>query len=280
MKILLTGASGFLGQHILSESRSQGHEVMCLRHSEFENCEEKVRSFAPNILIHAAWGGVSAADRNDASVQQQNINMSRYLVDLYPYRQIIGLGSQDEYGVISEVVDEGHPLCPVSEYAKAKIAVCNYIADKCADRGSEWQWIRIFNMYGIHQADNWLIPAIIRRCIGGEQSMDTTKGEQCYAYLYSADFARAVVSMCGAHDKSGIYNLSSSHPLPLKEIFLKIKELTCADIAFHFGAIPYRPNQSMMICGNSQKFKDTFGDFEKTTFEEGLREIINSYKNE
>ena len=256
----------------------QGHEVMCLKHSDFYHCEKKVRQFAPDILVHGAWGGVSAADRNDATIQQQNFEMSKHLVDCYPFHQIIAFGSQDEYGMIDEIVDESHTLNPVSEYAKAKIALCDYIAEKCRKESIQWQWVRIFNMYGPRQASNWLIPAIIAKCLNGAPNMDTTKGEQRYAYLYAPDFARAIVSMYGAEGKSGIYNLSASTPISLKEIFLMIKDLTGSDIDFRFGAMPYRPNQSMMICGNSRKFKTAFGDFEKTSFKDGLLEIINNYK--
>lgn len=278
MRILLTGASGFLGSYIQEESCLRSHEVMCLRHANFRHCEEKVKLFAPEILVHSAWGGVSAFDRNDAAIQQKNLEMSKYIVNCYPFRQIIALGSQDEYGIIDEIVDENHPLNPVSEYAKAKIALCDYIAEKCSKESVQWQWVRIFNMYGPRQTPNWLIPSIIRKCLNGEPAMDTTKGEQQYAYLYARDFASAIVSMYGVQGKSGIYNLSASSPLPLKQIFLLIKKLTSSDIEFKFGTIPYRPNQSMMICGNSKKFNNAFGVFERTTLTDGLKETINSIK--
>lgn len=274
MKILITGASGFLGKHIVDEAIKQGHEVLCLKHSEIDNCQENVNTFAPEILVHCAWGGVSAADRNNPELQAANIEMSKKVVMLYPFKQIIGAGSQDEYGNINEVVDEEHPLKPISEYAKAKISFCNWLKEYAESHNIEWQWIRIFNMYGTGQALNWLIPAIIAKCKNGEKTMDTTKGEQQYAYLNADDFGRAMVSVFGAKGKCGIYNISSSNPLPLHDIFMMIKELTHSDIEFNFGAMPYRQGQSMMICGNSEKFINLFGMFETTSITQGIKQLL------
>lgn len=279
MNIVITGATGFLGSHIVSEAKKNGHNILSLKHSAIESSKPLLEAFAPDILVHCGWGGVSAADRNDAKLQADNIAISKRIIELFPFKQIIGLGSQDEYGNINSIVNENQPLHPISEYAKAKIAFCNHLRSYAEKNGISWQWLRIFNMYGTNQAPNWLIPSIIKKCITGEKSMQTTLGEQQYAYLFADDFAKAVVSMFGQDGKNGIFNISSSKPLPLRLIFEKIKELTKASIQFEFGAIPYRPNQSMMICGDSSKFTASFGGFEKTEFAEGLQMVIEEWKN-
>lgn len=279
MKIVVTGANGFLGSHIVSEAQKQRHVVFPLKHSAINSSKQLLMDFAPDVLIHCGWGGVSAADRNNPDLQAENVNMSKRVLELYPFKQVIGLGSQDEYGNINSIVSEDFPLHPLSEYAKAKIEFSNYLQNYAESCGMSWQWLRIFNMYGTGQAPNWLIPAIIKKCLNGEQEMDTTLGEQQYAYLFADDFARAVVSLIGKIGENGIYNISSSKPLPLRQIFDKIKVLTGASILFKYGAIPYRPNQSMMICGDSSKFIAAFGKFEQTDFTEGLQKVIKEWKS-
>ncbi len=279
MKILITGASGFLGSKIAQKSIAQGHEIFCLRHEDIKKRQAEINKFTPEILVHCAWGGVSADDRNNPQIQNSNLIFSKEVVNLYDFKQIIALGSQDEYGYVNEIVNENHELLPLSEYARYKVFFCDYLREYAERKGIEWQWIRIFNMYGEGQSDKWLIPSIILRCLKGEKTMQVTKGEQKYAYLHSDDLARAIVNLYGVKDKSGIYNLSSSYPLSLKNIFLTIKKITNSNIEFVFGALPYRKNQSMMICGDSQKFKENFGDFEYITFEEGIKKILNYYKN-
>jgi nucleoside-diphosphate-sugar epimerase len=296
MKILITGATGFLGYHLTRICVQKGHIVACLRrnnsHSLFDAAtEHKIRwitvgetywkqdlgLFEPEVLIHAAWGGVSADGRNDSAIQHANVDMTREILRLAPYNQVIMLGSQDEYGRIDTRVDESHPLQPLSEYAKAKIQCCKMLEDFGRRSGAEWQWIRIFSIYGEQQKSCWLIPSVIDKCLRGETSMQTTPGEQLYSYLYSTDFAEAVESVVGTTDKSGIYNLSSAHPTPLKDLFLLIRRLSGADIDFQ-PSLPYRDNQSMMILGNSDKFIRAFGPFEHTSLREGLTNVITEMK--
>lgn len=107
----------------------------------------------------------------------------------------------------------------------------------------------------------------------------TTKGEQEYAYLYAGDFARAIVSVIGKKDKSGIYNLSSSHLIALKALLQTIRRMMHSDIELKLDALPYRENQSMLICGNSDSFIQQFGHFERTTLDDGLANTIAYYIN-
>lgn len=280
MRILLTGSTGFLGQNIVAEAIRQKHQVMTLRHTEIDSCASRLEEFSPEILVHCAWGGVSAADRNNPELQKQNIDMSKKLARMAPYKQIIAIGSQDEYGYLDNIIREDHALSPLSEYAKAKIKVCNDYEAYTKEQGIEFQWIRLFNMYGPGQASNWVIPAVVEKCLSGAPSMQTTLGEQRYAYLYVGDFARAIVSMFGKKEKSGIYNLSASNPVALRDLFNLIKELTSSKIEFEYGALPYRKGQSMMICGDATKFKNAFGDFEKTDLRKGLEQTILNIKNQ
>ena len=276
MNVVVTGSTGFLGSHIVAESEKQGHKVFRLKHSDVNNTNI-FDDFSPDILVHCGWGGVSAVDRNDPELQKQNVLYSDRVLAIYPFKQVIALGSQDEYGFIDEIVNEDHALKPLSEYAKAKITFCEHLKNFANTHNVIWQWLRIFNMYGTGQSPNWLIPSVIKKCLAGEQEMQTTLGEQQYAYLFADDFARAIVSMFGKNN-SGIYNISSSVPRPLRQIFNQIKKLTDSNISFEFGAIPYRQNQSMMICGDSSKFIDAFGDFETTEFTIGLQKIIDEWK--
>lgn len=295
LKVFITGATGFLGYHIANSCISAGFDLLCLKRkssvSLFEPNQEKslkwvnsdekgwektVVDYQPDILIHCAWEGVSAENRNNPQVQYKNIQLSEKLIKLYPYKQIIVLGSQEEYGKIDSVVDENHPLVPITEYAKAKIDTCRILQEYAETNGIEWQWIRVFTVFGEKQKQDWLIPSMIRKCLNPEElQMDTTKGEQSYSYLYSADFARAITSTLGKVGKSGIYNISSSKPTKLKDLFSLIKRKTNSKIEFK-PILPYREYQSMMIMGDSTKFKNTFGDYEKTTLNQGLDRIIQT----
>lgn len=295
MKIFITGATGYLGYHIACQCLAEGHRVLCLRRStskslfdeEQEQCiqwviinegswKEIVNAFAPDVLIHAAWGGVRGAGREDADIQKQNILMSNKLFTLYPYQQIIAIGSQAEYGYYEGPVSEDHELQPIMKYAQAKCVVQHELQTYCENNHIEWQWIRVFTVFGEKQTGG-LISLAINNCKQGKESFDTTEGEQIYSYLYAKDFAKALSHMIGAKGKSGIYNISQ--PLEEhsnKDILETIKTMMGSNIQNNYGAVPYAKDQIMLMSGTVDKFEKVFGKIPHTDFKEALQNTINS----
>ena len=296
MKIFVSGATGYLGYHFVKVAINQGNEVLCLRRptsislfeSEIENKvkwvfnDEELKSavidFQPDVLFHAAWGGVRGADRNNIEIQKDNLVMSHNLFTLYPYKQIIAIGSQAEYGYYNDIISEDHPLNQTMEYAKAKIQCCKDLKNYCEQNNIEWQWIRIFTVFGEKQTGG-LIKLAIEKCLNGEKSFDTTPGEQKYSYLYAEDFGKAICLMLGSKGKSGIYNLSQPQCLKSnKEILESVKMLTKSDIHLNFGAMPYPEGQVMLMDGSVNKFEKAFGAVPYSDFNTALEHTINSFK--
>ena len=296
MKIFVSGATGYLGYHFVKVAINQGHEVLCLRRpisrslfeSEIENKvkwvvnDEELKSavidFQPDVLFHAAWGGVRGADRNNIEIQKENLVMSHNLFTLYPYKQIIAIGSQAEYGYYNDIISEDQTLKPTMEYAKAKIQCCKDLQHYCEQNNIEWQWIRIFTVFGEKQTGG-LIKLAIEKCLNGEESFDTTPGEQKYSYLYAEDFGKAICNMLGSKGKSGIYNLSQPQCLKSnKEILESVKTLTKSDIHLNFGAMPYPEGQVMLMDGSVNKFEKAFGAVPYSDFNTALEHTINSFK--
>ena len=296
MKVFISGATGYLGYHFVKVAINQGHEVLCLRRptsrslfeSEIENKvkwvvnDEELKSavidFQPDVLFHAAWGGVRGSDRNNIEIQKENLVMSHNLFTLYPYKQIIAIGSQAEYGYYNDIISEDHTLKPTMEYAKAKIQCCKDLQNYCKQNNIEWQWIRIFTVFGEKQTGG-LIKLAIEKCLNGEKSFDTTPGEQKYSYLYAEDFGKAICNMLGSKGKSGIYNLSQPQCLKSnKEILESVKKLTKSDIHLNFGAMPYPEGQVMLMDGSVNKFEKAFGDVPYTNFEVAMANTIDSFR--
>lgn len=299
MKIFVTGATGYLGYHFVKVAITQGHKVLCLRRptsvSLFEPFVEKeiqwvnnddeaklretVNAFQPDVLFHAAWGGVRGAGRDDAAIQNENLVMSRKLYGLYPYKQIIGLGSQGEYGFYEGLAYEDQQLNPLTLYGKAKAQTCEELRTYCEKRNIEWQWIRIFTVFG-EKLTGGLIKLITERCLAGDKEFDTTKGEQKYSYLYAVDYAKAICRVLGARGKSGIYNLSQPADVHSnKEILTKVKDILDRDIQLNFGVLPYEKNQVMYMDGCVTKFENAFGEIPHTDFDEALTRTVESVKS-
>lgn len=298
MNILLTGASGFLGYHLACRLKQMGHKLICLKRShsivpsELMDASEvvwldytdallkrKIAENAPSVLVHAAWGGVRGHGRDDEQQQEENVALSKRLFALYPYRQIIALGSQAEYGQYRAPVDECCPLMALSAYGKAKIRCCHFLSDFCRKSNIEWQWMRIFTVYGERQTGG-LIHNAIKHFLNSSSDFLTTDGFQSYSYLYARDFAEALCGVVGSYGKSGIYNLSQPACLMSnREVLGIVKNLTESKAELRYGAIPYPEGQVMVMDGAVQKFEAAFGKIPYTDFKETLIDIIDAYRH-
>ena len=297
-RILITGISGFLGSEIAKQLIFQGHELMATKRpsSDLWRCEDyannitwinlneaswqtKILEFNPQIIIHTAWNGVSATDRNDWDVQFSNIDLTLKLLQIAKQcklKKFIGFGSQAEYGNFSGIIDENYPLNPNSAYGASKISISQIIKSFCSINQINWHWFRLFSFFGELENNTWFIPTLIDK-ISSVQKMDMTPGEQKYAYMYVGDLARLISKTVENEISSGIYNISSSNAISLLELTNKILELIKpAESQINFGAIPYRPNQSMHIQGSNSKLEKELGEkIVELDFNDSLSKVVN-----
>lgn len=300
MKILLTGATGFLGSHIAETLINGEHEIIATRrrtskydrlpfnqsiawvNTDQNGWKKQVIAFSPEIIIHSAWIGVDSDNRNRWDSQLSNISLMMELLELgkrCEIKKFISLGSQAEYGHFYGKIDESYPVSPTNSYGMVKLSVLEMLRSYCDIYHIDWYWLRVFSVFGERESDSWLIPSVIERILRNEKSMDFTQGEQKYAYLYVRDFALAIKKVVeSAKSCSGVFNISSNSPVKLHKLLNVIVGRINPDFELNFGAIPYRPNQSMHIEGDTSKFRNAFGDIEVSDIENSLDKTIEYYK--
>lgn len=300
-RLFLTGTTGFLGSHIAEFFLDSGYEVIGLKRStsnlfrckkitskiiwissDEPHWQEQVISLKPDFIIHAAWIGVSAKDRNDWESQIPNVKLTNQILDIAiacKVEKIIGLGSQAEYGVFSGKITEEDAVCPNTAYGVIKHTCSEMARLRCEEHEINWYWLRLFSFFGEGEADQWLIPSLIRNMLT-TNSMDFTSGEQKYAYLYVKDLALALLKLIEKDNpESGIYNLSSSQPISLKEMITKIRDYLNPAFELKFGNLPYRLQQSMHIEGDVSKYEGNIGKINDSDFWEKLLKTVDYYKN-
>jgi UDP-glucose 4-epimerase len=300
--ILITGATGFLGSHIAEELVNNGYTVVAMKrkNSNLWRCEgfkdsihwidcddlieveDSILEYRPDTLIHAAWGGVKANDRENWVEQEKNLQFLVELLELSKkttISRIIAIGSQAEYGFFEGSVNEDYPCDPTSAYGAVKVSASVLLKSFAEQNKIDWHWIRIFSVFGPREEKNWLIPATIHNLLENKE-MNLTPCEQRYDYLYVKDFANGILRIVNsAQNNSGIYNMSSGNSIKLKEILSFLEsQLSAKSKLLHIGAQPYRPNQVMHMEGNSDKFFRTYNF--KPYFEifESLKLTIIYYK--
>lgn len=303
MKILITGATGFIGSNIAKQLLLQNFEVYATyrNSSSFTKCsafqhkiywlnldipdwKKQILKVNPDHLIHAAWGGIEAGDRNNWEKQIDNFWFSKELFDLakdIQIKKVIALGSQAEYGSHKFAVNELTTPLPNDAYGAVKSLTANYLRNLFKSTKTEWYWIRVFSVFGEGENSKWLLPTVISKLLKEEQ-VQLTSGEQQYNYLYIDDFVNNLLQIILCNEnKSGIYNICHSESIELKELLLDVAELmNVSKSQLKFGALPQREGQNMLIAGDNSKFKKNFpfvGDT-KNDISEGLVKTIKYYR--
>jgi len=303
MKILLTGATGFIGSNIAKELLEKGYEVFASHRtlSSFEKCQtfktkinwvntdvtnwkEEIKVIRPDQLIHAAWGGIEAQDRNNWDIQINNFWLSKEYFELAKecgVKKVIALGSQAEYGKYIYPVNEATAPMPDDAYGAIKTLTANYLRNIFENSPTEWYWIRIFSVFGERENTGWLIPSVISKLIRSEY-IPLTLCEQQYNYLYIDDFVHQLLDVVpSTENKSGIYNLCQSESITLKDLLIQIAHLMgLSQKMLQFGAISYRTVQNMLIAGDNSKFRKCFAnnDNAQLGLTKGLLKTIEYYK--
>jgi UDP-glucose 4-epimerase len=302
MRVLLTGAGGFVGAAVLGELlQSPAADVCVLARRPDESRRiadllprthvvaadladqtavgDALRRFAPTHLIHAAWSGVSGSRRNDPD-QHVNVHRTMQLLQLAltsGVRHFVGLGSQAEYGPCAERIDETTPTRPTTMYGAAKLAACVMGSRMCDVSGARFAWLRLFSSYGPGDHPDWMIPYVIRTLLRGERP-SVTAAEQRWDYLYVKDAATAVVAAAHEPAAHGIFNLGSGTAVPLRSIIERIRDEIDTALPIGFGDIAYRPDQVMHLEANVDRLRGVTGWSPTTPLGEGLRATVEWYR--
>lgn len=297
-KVLLTGATGFIGSHIAKTLLKKGCRLLALKRSsssfslledvlqqiewldmDMPGWENTAIAFSPDIIIHSAWMGVTSEERSNYSFQQKNIEFIASLLAIALHsgtKKFIGLGSQAEYGNIDVVATEETEAHPTTAYGKVKIEALDTIRNICEKNNINWYWLRIFSVFGVDQSSQWLIPSLVRDLLfSAKREKDFTKGEQIYSYLDVADLAEAVSRVTLFDGLQGIYNVTSKVHKSIASLILEIRDAIDKDYQLNFSALPYRVNQPMLVAGSPEKFIRIYGEFETTTMISRLQDIIS-----
>ena len=299
-RILVTGATGFIGSNIARKLLRDGYEIYATKRSsssldKCKDCFQQIRwinlddkhwpgavyDIHSSILIHAAWHGIKESERNNWDLQISNFQFSKVLFDIIVecgVEKIIALGSQAEYGVYDEPSIESMVTCPTDAYGAIKTLTSNYLKIICQSKSIPWYWLRVFSVFGPGENVNRLIPQVIMNLLK-HQEIQLTEGKQKYDYLFIDDFLENISGIINSsRDFPGIYNICSGKPVEIKELLITLAEVIGVPTTLlKFGPLSYRKNQNMIITGNHRKFEEKFGQIKSRDLSKSLEETVKYY---
>jgi len=291
-RVLVTGATGFIGRHCLSPLLERSFEVHAVAAKRRPDAPGEVSwhqsdlldaaaiadlmsAVRPTHLLHAAWimtGGRST--NSDENFQWVSSSMS--LVDAFARhggRRVVVTGSSFEYdlqhGFCSE---ERTPVSSETVYATCKNALHSLLRAYTANVGLSLAWPRIFFVYGPHEHPDRLVGSIATSLIRGEPA-PCSHGAQLRDYMHVADAGSALAALVDSRIE-GVVNVASGTPVALRDIIFGIARRLGREELVRLGERPSPPDDPPLIAGDVRRLNDELGWEARYGLEEGLDDTV------
>jgi len=275
MKLWVTGASGFIGRHLVAQAAIAGHEVCVIARrgapprdaasvrsitmdwADPVEITSAVRSAAPDAIVHLAW----YAQPDDYLVSVENVESLKTTLTFARAvlaggcRRMVGVGSCVEYANLPRARSEDDPVDPQSLYARCKHAAHLVLDELFAREDARLAWARLFHMHGPGERPTRLIPAVAAALRAG-QPFALSPGEQVRDHLDVRDVASALLHLASC-DLTGPVNVCSGKPVTLRHVLQTVgRELGKVEL-LDFGGRPYSPTEIMNLAGNPARLLGT-----------------------
>lgn len=269
MKILVTGANGYLGQGIVRIILNNGHCVVATDfNTQFvdERAERIVCNLfevdnpysffgEPDVLLHLAWrdGFVhySSAHIDDLPKHYAFI---KKMVD-GGIQQVAVMGSMHEIGFFEGSINESTPCHPTTPYGIGKNALRDLTQMICKQKNSVFQWLRGYYIVGNSKFGSSIFSKITAAVDEGKTEFPFTLGQNQYDFIDYPDFCAQVAAVVGQKNEQGIINICSGKPEKLADRVERFIKENDYRIKLQYGAFPDRPYDSKAVWGNDTKIR-------------------------
>jgi len=298
MNVLITGAGGFIGSHVVRRVLRDGHSVFAvLRPGEstrrLTDCLDRlsllqvdlrdapeVRRVAyevrPDCAIHLAWYAVpgrytTAAENLDCVTMTLSLAQT---VAGAGCKRLVAAGTCFEYDWAYGFLSEGvTPLGPRTLYGSCKNAARQVLQAYCAGISMGFAWTRFFYLYGPGEPRERLVPSVVLALLNG-QTAKCTHGEQIRDFLYVEDVASAVWAVAQS-DLSGPVNIGSGQPVKIRTLVEMIARLVGGSENVEFGAMPASVEEPPLLVADVRKLRAHTGWTPTRSLEDGLRQTVS-----
>lgn len=269
MRILITGANGYLGQGIVKKVLDAGHEVVATdfmtnyvdSRASMINCnifkiENPYFYFnRPDVLLHLAWRD---GFRHYSSTHIDDLpNHFAFIKKMAEggVKQIAVMGSMHEVGFFEGSINENTPCHPTTPYGIGKNAFRDLTEMVCHQNNVIFQWLRGYYIVGNSKLGSSIFSKIAIAASEGQKKFPFTQGQNQYDFIDYDEFCRQVTAVVSQKEEQGIINICSGRPEKLAdrvERFIKENEY---DVQLLYGAFPDRPYDSKAIWGDDSRIR-------------------------
>lgn len=278
-KIVITGATGFIGRNVARVFLERGAQVYALVRPDSPNmallpdggglpggmhvvgcglgqvlgCVDEIES--ADAFLHFAWGGVNREEIDSPAVQAANVTASLNCVEAarrLGCSVFMDAGSRVEYGITEDgVMTEAMECHPVNEYGKAKLAFYQQAKPLCRRWDMTYYHLRFFSVYGTGDHPWSIISTLVRELPKGE-TVSLSACKHRWNFMDIEDAAQAVLALyLGAEGRQGeshIVNVASGDTRELRSFVEEIHRLCDGKGRLEFGTFVQAKEGALSIC--------------------------------
>lgn len=299
MRVLLTGAAGFVGRNTQQHLLDHAFEVHAVGRSASaawalpgvvpHACDlldagatrALVNAVRPTHLLHLAWyavpGKLWTADENALWVEAGKALVEAF-VGAGGSRAVIA-GTCAEYAWTGEVCTEFvTPLQPATFYGRCKLELREALQSLAALTGLSMAWARLFFMYGEHERPGRLASSVIESLLNNRE-VACTQGRQLRDFMYVQDVASALVALLSCNVE-GPVNIASGNVRPVSEVIRTIGAVTERSHLIRWGARPEAPGEPDRIEADTRRLNDEVRFSPAFTLDTGIRRSVAWWRDE
>lgn len=269
-KILVTGAGGYIGRHVVKALLDAGQEVIAsdLHLNDVDDRAQKIVTnifepgdglFAtlgsPDVCLHMAWrDGFKHNSDNHMGDLSSHYRFIKTMLES-GLKQIAVMGTMHEVGYWEGAIDENTPCHPASMYGIAKNALREATLMLAKEHNAVAQWIRAYYIVGDDARGNSIFSKLLQAAQEGKTTFPFTTGKNKYDFINVDELARQIAAVVSQSEVDGIINCCTGQPITLAERvegYIKDNDL---NITLDYGAFPDRPYDSPGVWGDAAKIK-------------------------
>lgn len=307
--VLVTGAGGFLGSHLVENLLERGARIRALVRYQSEGHLGQLRHCIGDERLAVVRGDVRDRDRLTPLVEDvdtvfhlaANVSVPHSFEDPVSHvmtnavgtlhllqalrrvrpRRIVVVSSSEVYGSAqSPRIDENHPLVAQSPYAASKIAAEKLCESFHRTYGLPIVVVRPFNLFGPRQTRRAVIPSIVSQALAGQRlrlgRIDTYRD-----FNYVLDTVHALVSLSTVDGVDGrVFNIGTGTSTAISEVIEMVFEILGYRVPVNCDEELVRPERSEVIrlCANSDRLHAAIGEWRRTTLTDGLRSVVSYHR--
>ena len=276
MRVLVTGATGFIGNFVVQELLNQGHEVIATS----KNSDKAVKfdwfpqvhyipydvnadySYLfeffsePDMVIHLAWEGLP--NYEDPSHFERHLFLNwRFLKKMIEdgLKSLTVIGTCQEYGLQNGCLSEDAPTEPTTPYGLAKDTLRKFLEQKQHEYSFSFKWLRLFYVYGKGQNPSSLLGLLDGALERGDDIFTMSGGEQLRDYLSVKQVAKYVTEIALQNAVRGVINCCSGKPISVRKLVENHMKKRGKSIKLNLGFHPYPDYEPMAFWGDNTKLE-------------------------